>query len=148
MIGRAKGFTLIELLVVIAIVGVLSSVVLAALSNARGKGTDAKVKSQLSSARAKAEIFNSANNSSYNGSAGNISGPCTTANSMFTDVASGMSVQLAVVNYPGSTLTCYSTAGAYAISATLPGVGGTNSWCVDSTGASKSRTTAINSTAC
>jgi prepilin-type N-terminal cleavage/methylation domain-containing protein len=148
MIGRAKGFTLIELLVVIAIIGVLSSVVLAALSNARGKGTDAKVKSQLSSARAKAEIFNDANNSSYNGPAGNISGPCTTANSMFTDVNSGMSVQLAAVNYPGSTLTCYSTAGAYAISATLPGAGGTNSWCVESTGASKSRTTAINSTAC
>jgi prepilin-type N-terminal cleavage/methylation domain-containing protein len=148
MLNLKKGFTLIELLVVIAIIGILSAVITASLNNARGKGADARVKSQLSSARAKAEVFNEANNSSYNGAAGNISGPCTTASSMFTDVASGMSVQLAAANYPGSALTCYSTAGAYAVSATLPGAGGTNSWCVDSTGASKARSTAINSTAC
>ena len=145
---KNRGFTLIELLVVIAIIGILSAIVTAALSSARGKGADAKVKSQLSSTRAKAEVFNENNNSSYNGAAGNISGPCTTASSMFTDVASGMSVQLAASNFPGSALTCYSTSGAYAISATLPGLGGTNSWCVDSSGDSMSRGSAINSTAC
>ena len=130
---------------VIAIIGILSSIVVAALNNARGKGADAKVKSQLSSTRAKAEIYNENNNSSY---APAVSGPCTTVPSMFTDVASGMSVQLAAANYPGSTLTCYSTAGAYAISATLPGLGGTNSWCIDSSGDSMPRATAITSPAC
>src|SRR5436190_21568538 len=52
----SSGFTLIELLVVIAIIGILSSVVLASLNTARGKGANAAVKSNLSNLRAQGEI--------------------------------------------------------------------------------------------
>ena len=74
---RNKGFTLIELLVVIAIIGILSSVVLASLSNARDKGKDASVKSQMASLKAQGELFYSENDS-YGASAtvGNV---CSTS---------------------------------------------------------------------
>jgi prepilin-type N-terminal cleavage/methylation domain-containing protein len=56
-----KGFTLIELLVVISIIGVLSSVVLASLSNARGRGNDTAIKSTLINIRTQAELVYASN---------------------------------------------------------------------------------------
>ncbi len=58
-ISRKKapnGFTLIELLVVIAIVGLLSSIVLGALSVARSRGSDGAIEQALSGIRKQVEI--------------------------------------------------------------------------------------------
>ena len=57
------GFTLIELLVVISIIGLLSSVVLAALSSARVKGKASAIQSEMIQVRNFMEINRDANGS-------------------------------------------------------------------------------------
>lgn len=58
------GFTLIELVVVAAIIGIMAGIILAYLTQARNKGADAAIKSNLASVRSQAEIYNS-NNGNY-----------------------------------------------------------------------------------
>jgi type IV pilus assembly protein PilA len=126
-----KGFTLIELLVVIAIIGILSSVVLASLSTARNKGSDAKIQGQLTSIRSQAELYTGT------GTAFTAAQCATTANTLFDTANGGVGTILS-----GFILTktrCASAAGlpsngaAWAVAAETS----TGAWCVDSTGVSR-----------
>ena len=60
-----RGFTLIELLVVIAIIGVLSSIVIASLNNARSKARDAQRISDIRQLKIALELYYYSNNNTY-----------------------------------------------------------------------------------
>jgi type IV pilus assembly protein PilA len=140
-----KGFTLIELLVVIAIVGILSSVVLASLNTARGKGANAAIKANMANMRAQAEIYYDGVGANTYGSAVTAGG-CSVANTVFMDAVI-QNALIAIQNANGGTLPTCKTNGsapatAWAMSAVLKVAEGANAaWCVDSTGNSKAIST-------
>lgn len=67
-----KGFTLIELLVVIAIIGLLATLAVVSLGNARSRARDAKRQSDLKAIATAMELYNT-ENAAYpiNGTCGN-----------------------------------------------------------------------------
>jgi prepilin-type N-terminal cleavage/methylation domain-containing protein len=144
--NKNKGFTLIELLVVIAIIGILASVVLASLNTARNKGSDAAIKSNLANLRAQAEIYYDTNGK-YGTTAVAINGTtaaaCGTASTVFA-AAAVPSLNPGIVNAENTSdssatwvATCSMSINGvgWAISVPLKAGG---SWCVDSSGTSKS----------
>lgn len=135
--NKTKGFTLIELLVVIAIIGILSSVVLASLNTARGKGADSAIKANLANMRAQAEIIYDTDND-YDAVCG--------ANSIAQNSIIAAAITSAN-NSSGGTAVCGKPASgvatAWAVSSPLKTSG---HWCVDSTGASKAEASAIGAT--
>lgn len=60
--GRPDGFTLVELLVVIAIIGMLSTIAVVSLSDARRKGRDTKRIGDMKSIQVALELYNNNSN--------------------------------------------------------------------------------------
>ena len=128
-----KGFTLIELLVVVAIIALLASIVLAALNSARGKGSNAAIKSNLHTIQTQAEIvYDTASPNSYATICANVN---ITKALAVAAAASGGTVNPNGVNganTAGNT-TCYQAAGTWVVQSGLEiPESGNNYWCVDS----------------
>ncbi len=121
-----RGFTLIELLVVIAIIGILATVVIVSLNNARDKANDVSASGSLSSIKNAAELYYDDNNGSY---------------ASVCDDAEVNTLESAADDRNGSNAppTCVDDASEYAVEVQLSGG---DFFCVDSTGfAGKSATT-------
>ena len=148
---KKSGFTLVELLVVIAIIGILSTVVISSLQNARRRGANAAIKSNLASMRSSAEIIYD-NGQTY-GTTGMTLGPCPTA--LDTTLFGQQTVLNSITSAlnaagTGGTATCVSTPAStpvstWAVSVKLNGsetIAGVtvNYWCVDYLANSKGET--------
>jgi prepilin-type N-terminal cleavage/methylation domain-containing protein len=141
-----SGFTLIELLVVIAIIGILSTVVLASLGVARGKGSTAGVRSSLTQLRTEANLY--INDNGHYGTA-LAAGNCAAANTVFSS-SKVASIITAMQGMTGYVATCYNTITnplAWALTTRMKPDGSGNDYiCADSVGALKIYSSAQNIT--
>jgi prepilin-type N-terminal cleavage/methylation domain-containing protein len=154
-IHSRNGFTLIELLVVIAIIGILSAVVLASLSTARDKGTDAAIISNLTTIQTQAELYYS-NGSTYgqqistgNCRPGNIDGMFRTTAPLGDPVVLRTITATESMNGPitgptsgGMRCGVNSNGGLYAVQSPLV-TDPSKYWCVDSSGNSGQSSTEL-----
>ena len=139
-----KGFTLIELLVVVAIIGLLASITLGYLSDARKKGDDTAVKSNLATMRSVAEIFYLDNANSYlpaiiGATFGIAICPTYDVSGNGTNMFSKNKViadAIAEAANRGNGSSCYNSDNTWAVAVGLKLVPNT-SWCVDNSGAAK-----------
>lgn len=126
---QQKGFTLIELLVVIAIIGLLSTLAVVSLNNARQKSRDAKRVADIKQVQTALELYYNDQNSypltSTNCVAGILGGAdCTTLSSTngLDGVAGGTTYMGLVPSNPtpnGTAYTYTGSASTYAITFTL-----------------------------
>ena len=117
------------------------------LDVARNKGANASIKANLSNMRASAELYYDSKGS-YGKS---NSGSCEAAGTIFSDkmMAPSITAVKEALKKVESSVVCYSSSKAWAISATLIETSDEKGyWCVDSAGASKLITKPISSTSC
>jgi prepilin-type N-terminal cleavage/methylation domain-containing protein len=142
--NKNKGFTLIELLVAIGIIALLLTVVLVAVSNARAKGNDRKIQSQLKSMSSQAQLF-TGTISAVAPTATNVSAfTGTPGGNLFTDTTvSNKSLYALIAKLPSPTTVYYASenkapfaGGKWFLAATTS----TGAYCMDYAGAAKTYT--------
>lgn len=120
---KERGLTIIELLITITIIGILTSVILAALNDARLQGREAKIISEVDSLIKRAEIEKVAQ--------GNYTMVCgygaVLQGEKFAELITSIN------SFATGSVVCNSDINSFAVSVPL----GTTHWCVDSTGAKK-----------
>ena len=140
IIKKNNGFTLIELLVVVAVIGLLAAISMGYLGNARKKGEETAVKSNLATTRTAIEMFFLNNGNSYlpTGDVAFNGASCPSYNSSGTSMFS-KNKEIAgsiaeAVNRGRNGSACYNSSNSWAVAV---GTTSTTSWCVDVSGAAR-----------
>jgi len=140
---------------VVAIIGVLSAIILAALSSARSRGNDGAVKSNLRNAISQGEVFYNTNTVAVNTytsvcTNGVVGGAKGVGELVLTAAkVSGLSSYATNATGTLTTATCNDSANAWAAEVPLKSAGANQMWCVDSSGKSKQESASIGAgTAC
>ena len=132
---KNSGFSLVELLISIAIIAILAVIVLNGIYGSKAKAYDSKIKQQLVSFRTAAEVYYT--NQSPTSYSPAVSNNCDAG--IFNDlnaVNSRPGLYIDSLQSSGVQLICDSSSSAYAIKAIL--YSGSQYWCVDNKGTSKS----------
>lgn len=135
---KSRGFTLIEILVVMSIISLLSSIILAATSSARGKARDAAVKTNMIGARSAIEVFYTTGNT-YGSQA--FTADCGgTVSGAFGDTAVQAQIDGAIAKSGQTAATaakCFSNGVSFVLGVQYYTTTASG-WCVDSLGSSRS----------
>jgi prepilin-type N-terminal cleavage/methylation domain-containing protein len=118
-----RGFTIMELLVVIAIIGILVSVVVGSLRDARDDGLNAKIKSEMTTLGKRAAV-----EEGFNFTYDSVCG-----SNLMAQSSEIVMIIASIEFFSTGPVICNSDTDAYAASVPLE----TNFWCVDSTGAAR-----------
>ncbi|MBA7671954.1 hypothetical protein ES703_80123 [subsurface metagenome] len=138
-----KGFTLIELLVVVAIIGLLTTIVLVNMRDARAKARDASIQSYMHQVRNAAEMSYIRNNENY-------AQVCDEGNDTLSDDGEFGVLEDKIEKDNGNkTVKCIESVdkGSFAVSSPMVARTGKH-WCIESAGLSREIDGEITSAIC
>ncbi len=141
---QQKGFTLIELLVVISIIGLLSSVVLSSLGNARSRASDNAVKAAMKQLAGQAQNYLVVNQGFGTGGGGGIDTALCSAG-VFADARiAEIRTNILANAATGATMTCTTGNNGALWAVSVSALKGGGAWCVDNSSAFRATSPAAN----
>lgn len=139
-----RGFTLIELLVVISVIGLLSSVVLSSLANARFRAADNALKAGLKQLAGQAQNYLVVNQGFGTGGGGGTDTSLCTAGVFADTRIAEIRANIMANAATGATMTCTTGNSGSRWAVSVSALRGGGAWCIDNSSAFRATSPAAN----